>query len=132
MTYGGCITVMGTDISLSGNQNNSINPHKYDTNRTDKVQYKDAIQRWAYIICSFEPFNYKSKGWINMIGLLMYMECDAQSKSKLRTAETEFKLILKGKDEDPYRTRLIKEILGKIESDTQSEKIQRKYPSLAT
>lgn len=121
---------MGPAHSSSDMHSNTIEPPKFVTNQTNKVQYKDALSIWTDIIRSFAKFDHKSQGRLDMIGLIVYMSCDAEAKAKLRAAETEGLLKLKGDANDPDRKKLITQILNTIAAESASEKIQREVSLL--
>lgn len=124
------LTVMGPAYTSSDNHPSTLDPPSYITNRTNKVQYKDALRTWADIIRSFAKFDRKSEARLDMVGLIIYMSCDTDSKAKLRAAETEGVLNLKGQTNDPERIQLISRILDVIAAESASEKIQREVTLL--
>lgn len=58
------------------------------------------------------------------------MACDEESKGKLRAAEIENWISLKGYEDGPLRTKIIDQILGTIVHESPTEKIQRDVPLL--
>lgn len=94
-------------------------------NGTTKTQFKDALQTWADIVWSFAKFDPKSQAILGMMGIIIYLACYQVETDNLRAEETEVRLSLKGRDEDPTRTHLIEPILHSIASETPSERLQR-------
>lgn len=123
-------TVMGPVHTSSDTHPSTIDPPSYVTNQTNKVQYKDALLTWIDIIRSFAKFDHKSQARLDMVGLIIYMSCDADTKAKLRAAETGGILNLKGEIDDPDRSHLISQILSTIAAESASEKIQREVTML--
>lgn len=50
-----------------------------------------------------------------MLGLIIYMACDNEAKSKLREAETEGRLTMKDMDDECTRTHIVEQILSEIQ-----------------
>lgn len=124
------ITVMGPAATSSDAATPVLNPPKFITNKTNKVQYRDAIMTWAEIVRSFAQADPKAKARLDMMGLIIYLACDDEAKAKLRAEETENRLILKGSSDDPNRVALIEKLLTAIAYETPSERIQREVAML--
>lgn len=58
--------------------------------------------------------------------MLVYITFEDETKDKVRDEETENRLTIKGKADDPKRHEFIMEIFRKLACETLSEKVQRK------
>lgn len=117
--------VTGPGFASSESTAMSMNPSRYVTNHTNKVQYRDALKPWEEIIRSLAKDDVKAKDWLDMMGLIIYLACDDEAKAKLRAEAMEKRLQLKGDDTDPDRATLVQKIISTIAQETPSEKIQR-------
>lgn len=102
-----------------------MNLPRFLTNQTNKVQYRGDLKTWKEIVRSLTKADAKAPARLDMMGIIVYLACDDESKAKLRTIDTEKRLLLIGEDTDPVRTELICSIISTIAQETPSEKIQR-------
>lgn len=91
------MSVMGPDPTSS----NGLNPPQFITNVTKKVQYRDALETGADIIRSFAKAYYKAAARLDIMGLIIYLACDDETKAKNRAEVSENRLSLKTTTEDP-------------------------------
>lgn len=101
-----------------------MKPPKFVPNRTNKIQYTDALYTWADIIRSFAKAHPKAKARLETMGLILYLACDDEAKPKIRAKEAQKLLYLKGDKSDRLRSDLILRLVETISYETPHEKVQ--------
>lgn len=125
MTITDITTVMGPQGVIPNSNGNTNNAPRYDTGKTDKLRYRDAVSKWTTMIRKLSKVDNKFKGILDTVGILIYMNCDQPAQDLLTRAEKNGSLNLEGDDEDEDRKILVNKILDIIAEDTSHDRVSR-------
>lgn len=118
-------TVMGPEGVLSTSNCNTNNAPRFETGKTDKLRYRDALHKCSTMIRKLAKVDRKFNGILDTIGIMIYMSCDQSAQDVLTRAEKNGTLNLERDDKHDDRSQLINKNLDIIAEDSQHDRITR-------
>jgi len=128
-------TVMGpggqaTDNLGALSLGSMMDPPRFISNQTEKVQYRETLRMWIKMMNQFAIVDTRARAIVQGGGYVIYRYCDRTAQELITKAITTGSVKLEGENTDPEREQLVEHIISTIAKDSPTERVRREVDML--